>query len=695
MRWTYVVLVLSALLFSCDQEKKEEAWKAGLEHPFAEARIAALQRLTEKVKPGDLPYLALAARDAEPGVRMVAAKGLGKSRGGQALDLLSSLLMDTDERVQVAAAAAMAHHGSGKAQQYLLLRFSKSRQPTRQAIVQALEASGLPEPLKQAVQFEAKELWEQSQQTLLSPSSLAEQVRAAVRLGESGREEAVALLLPLLKEQTPALTVAAVESLAYLGAQAALPELEALVLSPHVDIRKASIAALGRLQATSSIPLLRRLMAAEAEEEEALLALEGLAHFPSSPEADKAICELALQPGSLPLRLRAALALEKRAPCSPAPLWEQLSNPSLAPTALSVLMRWPDDWSQEANPVWALLKSTHLGLSALAAHGLSQLYAQGKMKEAPPEHVAFVLERIAAFSKRGERWIKSPLEEGFGIPTSSESAANTERKQRHELLRKKVEARNAAQLEELGQQASRPLLLPELAQNVTQEELAQWVAFLKLASFLQPSAVEEELKRYVDEAEVSLRAVALAAWVRQGPAFWDLAEQGIFDQQKEVRLALAEAFVQRGFEGEKRLLAALKKRAEDSTDLLSMLSCAQLDEESAQTVMAFLDKSAREASLAARCLGQAKYTAAQDRLLLLLNSTTLAEKKAALEALREMEAKAVSKEIENQLFHESPEIREAAARALCYLRFGDSKEMLEALREDYFKRVRQHGICNI
>jgi hypothetical protein len=150
--------------------------------------------------------------------------------------------------------------------------------------------------------------------------------------------------------------------------------------------------------------------------------------------------------------------------------------------------------------------------------------------------------------------------------------------------------------------------------------------------------------------------------------------------------------VREGFEGEKRLLAAIEKRAEDSSDLLSVLSCKQLDEGSAQVVMAFLDKSIREASLAARCLGQARYTGAQEKLLLLLSSTSVVAKKAALEALRDIEAKAASKEIENQLFHESPEIRETAARVLCYLGVGDSKEMLEALLEDYFGRVRQHGI---
>jgi HEAT repeat protein len=84
---------------------------------------------------------------------------------------------------------------------------------------------------------------------------------------------------------------------------------------------------------------------------------------------------------------------------------------------------------------------------------------------------------------------------------------------------------------------------------------------------------------------------------------------------------------------------------------------------------------------------------AQERLL--LSSIAVVAKRAALEALREMEAKAASKEIENQLFHESPEARKAAAKALRYLEVGDSKEMLEALREDHFKRVRQSGINNI
>jgi HEAT repeat protein len=690
MRWTYPFLVLPVLLLSCN--KKEEAWKAGLSNPFPEARIAAFKQLIEKVTPDDLEYLALAAKDMVPGVRMVAAEGLGKSRDGHALDLLSNLLMDPDEGVQVAAASAMGRNGSEKARKYLFLRFAKSRQPTRHAIVQALQVSGLPEPMKQAVVFEAKTLWEEARQTLMAPPSLAEQVSAVVRLGESGRSEAVELLLPFLKEKTPALISAAAEGLASLGAHAALPELEALAFSSNADVRKAGIFAVSSLQATRSIPLLIQLTA--AEDETALLALEGLQRFPSSPEIDKAICEMAVQPGNPLLRFRAALALAQRAPCSPHPLFEQLSNPSLAETALLVLMRWPNAWNHEANKVWALLKSENLGLSALAANVLSQAYLQGRIEEKHPGHVAFILERIAFLSKREEPWIKSPLEDGFGVRVF-EGSEDTERRRRQELLMKGIEARKEAQLKEMGKQASRPLLLPALAENLSEVELEQLAAFLKLASFLQPSSVEDALKRHANAPEVSLRTAALRALVRMEPAFGDWVERGIFDQDEKVRLAVAEALVQEGFEREKQLLQTLGKRAEDSADLLGVLSCKQLDEEGAQTLFAFLDKSAREASLAVRCLGRAKYIGAQDRLLLLLNTTTVVSKKAVIEALREMEAQSASKEIENQLFHESPEIREAAARVLRYFRVRDSEEMLEALREDYFKRVRQDGISNM
>jgi len=691
MRWTYVLSVLSVLLLACN--KKEEAWKEAMGHPFPEARVAAFQRLIEQVAPGDLEYLVLASKDFEPGVRMLAAKGLGKSRQGYALDVLSNLLMDADERVQVAAASAMGQSSSEKARQYLLVRFPKSRQPARQAIVQALKASGMAEPMKQAVRFEAEELWTQSKKTLALPSSLAEQVSALVRLGESGRDEAVDLLLPFLKEQVPALTVAAAEGLANLGAHAALPKLQALALSGNADIRKAGILAVAGLRSATSLPWLIQLT--EAEEETALLALEGLEGFPSSPETDKVMCALAVSPGNPQLRFRAALALANRRPCLAQPLLEQLSSPNLAKEALLVLMRWPDAWGHEADKVWALLKADNPGLSALAAQALSQAYAQGNIQEKRPEETAWVLGKVASLAKREEPWIKSPLEDGFGVRISQQSAENAERRQRQELLVKKVEARNAALLKEMGKQAARPLALPELAGDLSQAELEQWAAFLGLASFLQPASVEGELKRWVDAPEVSLRMVALAALAGMGPALWDLAEQGIFDTSEEVRMAVAKAFVKAGFEGEKRLLAALEKRTEDSSALLSMLSCKQLDEKSAQTVRAFLDKSTREASWAVRCLGQAKYTAAQEELLSLLNAPRRVSKKAVVEALLEMEAKGAAKEIENQLLHESPEIRQAAARALCYLGAGDSKEVQEALQEDYFKRVRQDGMCNI
>ncbi|MCL2625235.1 MAG: HEAT repeat domain-containing protein [Cystobacterineae bacterium] len=685
MRWTYALSVLSMLLLSCNE--KEEAWKASLENPFPEARIAALKRLIEKLTPGDLEYLALAARDVEPGVRRVAAEGLGKSRDRYALDLLSDLLMDADEEVQVAAALAMGRNSSEKARKYLLLRYSKSRRPMRYAIVQALKASGLAAPMKQAVGFEAKELWEKTQRELASPPSHAEWVSAIARLGESGRDEAVESLLPLLKEKTSAVVVAAAEGLGNLGAQAALAELEILALSSNADIRRAGIAAVAALQATSSIPLLIRLTT--AEEETALLALEGLASFASSTEVDKAICELAVQPGNRLLRFRAALALAQRAPCSPRPLFEQLSNASLAPTALLVLMRWPDAWSNEADRVWALTKSSDLVLSTLAAQLLSQAYLRGELQEKPAKELRFILEQIGVLAKKEESWIKSPLGGGFGVRIPQGEGGDTERRQRQELLVKGIEARNAVLLKEMGKQASGPLLLPELAEELSWAEGEQLAAFLKLASCLKPEAVEPYLKRYINIANVSLRGVVLAALAGMGEGHGGLAEQGLFDRSEEVRLVVAEAFMREGIEGEKRLIAALGRRTEDSSSLLSLLSCRQLSEEGAQTLMDFLNKSVQEAMEAARCLGHAKQRGARDKLLILLNSTVLLQKKAALEALGEMGGGDISEEIEKQLFHESPEIREAAARALRYLRGGDLGEVLEALSEDYFKRVRQ------
>ncbi|MCL2012633.1 MAG: HEAT repeat domain-containing protein [Cystobacterineae bacterium] len=693
MRWIHILSVLSVLsLLSACNEKKDEAWKANWSHFPPEARAEALKQIIEKVKPADLGHLALAARDTEPKVRAVAAEGLGKSREGYALDLLSDLLKDADERVQVAAAHAMGQHGNEKARKYLLLRFSRSRQPVRQAIVQALKASGVAEPMKQAVSFEAKELWEKAQQELASPPSLAEQVNAIVRLSESGRPEAAELLLPFLKEKAPVLVVAAAQGLASLGVHAALVELEALALSSNADIRQAAIAAVAQLQATSSIPLLTRLV--ETEEETALWALEGLTSFPSSPEADQAMCHIAIHSENRFLRLQAASALQQRAPCALPPLLEQLSKASMAETALLVLMRWPNAWSQEADKIWAFLKSENLVLSALAAHLLSKAYVQKELQEKPPKHMAYILERVDFLTKREEPWIKFPLEDGFGTRIFEEGAKDLERRQRQELLLRGLEASNALSLKEQGKQASRPLLLPELAENLGQAELEQLAAFLKLASFLQPQLIEEHLKRHMRASDVSLRAVALAAWVRMGAEHWELAEQGIFDQSEKVRLAVAEAFIEAGIEGEKHLLAALEKRAEESSALLNLLPCTQLDEKSAKILMGFLDKSIREASLAAHCLGKAKHTGAQEKLVALLNAATVVEKKTALEALKEMDAKVASKEIENQLFHESPEIRQAAVRVLRYLKVGDAGEMLEALGEDYFKKVR-HSMSDI
>ncbi len=193
-----------------------------------------------------------AARDPVAAVRAVAAESLGATGQPQVVDVLSDLLLDSDEAVQGKAAMALGELRTEKAKAYLLAQFARRGRSTRHAIVQALRIAGVNEPLALAVAAESKALWEHNLRMSVE-GSLAERPVAAEELGKSGRSEAVDHLERLTIATQVALAAAAARGLGEAGDRQAVAALTALLQENSPELREAACEALGKLQAVEAL----------------------------------------------------------------------------------------------------------------------------------------------------------------------------------------------------------------------------------------------------------------------------------------------------------------------------------------------------------------------------------------------------------------------------------------------------------
>ncbi|HEX4621683.1 MAG TPA: HEAT repeat domain-containing protein, partial [Myxococcaceae bacterium] len=196
----------AAALIACDSGR--DRLLADLQSVRAEDRALAVKKLADHAKPEDLVLFTRAAKDQAAVVRREAVNALGKSQDVRVVDLLGELLGDPDDGVQAQAAMALAEIKNDKAKAYLTLQYSRRGRSTRQAIVQALKAAGVPQAMAGVVAAESKSTWERNIKAL-AEGTLPEQVAAAEELGKSGRPEAVGQLLPLLTSSQVILAAAA------------------------------------------------------------------------------------------------------------------------------------------------------------------------------------------------------------------------------------------------------------------------------------------------------------------------------------------------------------------------------------------------------------------------------------------------------------------------------------------------------
>lgn len=359
-----------------------------LSSPDPARRAAAVERLTDSRDAAELAVLLVAQQDPSPRVRAAAATALGTRGGDRSLEALAPMLADPDPEVVSAAARALstlrpagapadaraAAELGERAGRALALAYGRAGWRERVEIAEAMRAVGAS--LRDAVEAEARQLWEENLRALRSGST-AGRAGAAEELGRSGRAEAVKLLVPLLEaaDADPLLAAAAARGLGASGDPTVLEPLESALRSRSAPVAEAAAWALGAIgDARSAEPLGE--VGASAPGRIARIVVLALDSLPPAPTVGVALCEVALRALDPEVTAAAAAAARVRAAeCPDRPLTNRIGRggqeAAAAMAALGALGLPADRRRAPAEKVLGILAtSSDPGLRSRAARAL-------------------------------------------------------------------------------------------------------------------------------------------------------------------------------------------------------------------------------------------------------------------------------------------------------------------------------------
>jgi HEAT repeat protein len=660
--------VLPALL-ACGRGKD-------LTSPDPERRVRAVLDAGRRGAEGTAALL-VAQRDPDARVRRAAAESFSGREGPAAVDALAVALTDADpEVVAIAARGLAARPSAPRTRGALVAAYAGASPEGRAVIAEALGTLGTS--LREAVELEARGLWERNASALGAPGPA--RAGAAEELGASGRVDAVQRLLPLVdpgRNGDRALLMAAARGLGEAGDRAARKPLEALVAGGDAELAEVAADALGRLGDPASADVLAAA-AMQGGGRVAAAALDALAALPQAPEVGTALCEVGLKSPDPKLAERAARAARERdAACPYKPLLARLGRPGTA-AALAAL---PELRPPEAEVVPRILplldpaRTPDLGVRLAALRALGRLRAQTA--------AAAVKSRVAALQARVEagraRWIRGRLS---ATPLAG------------------IDAKGDGRLAAVLARAAGP------APGADAEEpaLAGWVrppagdglelgAALAAAGELRVPEADKVLGALAGDPDPAVRAGVMEGMgALGGDRAVEVAGTAVGDPDPRVQAAAAGALRRLGPKGVAALIRAL------GAPQLEPGRCAVLARALGEAGMA-------EAvpALAGRLGGPCGAEAA-DALARIASPTASAPLVAALgrpggtgrvemiEALAAVGGPTAGEALTRELTSDRPQCRAAAARALASLRHEQAAERLEALRSDYYGLVRRAAV---
>lgn len=653
---------------------------ADLQSARPEVRALAVKQLAEKFDADDVSLFTQAARDPVPIVRAEAMTALGKSQDERVVDLLGEALGDTDEQVQLKAAAALASFKSAKARGYLTLQYSRRGRSTRLAIVQGLKGANMPGAMASVVAAEATSIWERNVK-VLQDGTLPERVGAAEELGRSGRPEAVNRLVPLLKDNQVVLAAAAARGLGFAGDARAVPAITALLDENFPELREATCEALAALGDESALPKL--LAVAQEKSPTSPFATAAMIALPKSPQTAKALCELVLT-GSDQDVLAAGREMRRRGGCPVEPIEEKLKSGAPQP-ALAAIVALGPALKELAPKVVPFLTSSDAQTRKLAVDALAEL--------GDPSSAAALLKawdaEVKALEPVRADWIPAELPATFApgfdpsqpLPLNDPSAIV---KSRTSELFKRIEALDAQRAQEAGKTLVKPRAPREVVDDGTEEQLKVLAALVRALGKLKVAGAREKVQPFTRDGSVSLRA---AAWVALAALSED-AKEGLVDGERAVQGATAQALVDSGPDGQRVVLQTVGHLAGDRTRLLEPLRAVAPPRDGVPALVALIKEGGAEAALAASILGEMQAADAVPALQQLLEDQTAVARREVIIVLGRMKDPRSADVVARDLYSDRPEVRAAAAEALGRLGASQHLEAIDALKGDYYRRVR-------
>ncbi len=681
--FTAAALAIAVVCAGC--EGGRDRLLADLQSSKPDERALAVRKLSEKAQPEDLVLFTQAARDPVAIVRAEAMTALGKSQDPRVVDILGEALGDPNEQVQAAAAMALAEIRNEKAKGYLTLQYGRRGRETRSVIVQALKAANVPGAMASAVAMEAQHTWERNLQAL-TEGMLSERVGAAESIGKSGRPEAVNRLVPLLKDNQVVLAAAAARGLGYAGDKRAVGPIAELLKENFPELREAACEALNRLQDASALPRLQEAAvdrsSASAEATRAIIAL------PRGDDTDAALCSVAVSSAS-DEALLAARVMRARGGCPLEPIAEKLRQASSAPAALVALRGLGPTAKAAAPKVAALLSWQDTSVRLLAVEALTAL---GDASAA--EAIAKLVDQeIKSLEDVRQDWIPE-LPKQFGaqfgpnLVAAEGDPAARERAAKLVELMARVKALNEAKAREAGRAGPPPLPPLDLIDDAAIDRLRLLAAGLEALGALEAPGARELLERFVKDPSHALRAHALAGLAHLGAQGVAQAKVGLADPVREVQGIVADALA-RHPEGQKEIGEALLLVGVDRMSLLESLDREGPRGIAPEALMAVVREGGPDAGLAANLLGRLNAKRAVAPLVAYLSDPGAVARRDVLWVLGALKDVSAAETIARDLYHDSPDVRAAAAEALGQVGGAAFAEPLDALKSDYYRKVRE------
>jgi HEAT repeat protein len=679
------LVVLLSFLVTAGCSGSRDQLLADLQSPRPEVRALAVKKLAEDARPDDLALFTRAAKDMASIVRGEAASALGKSQDPRVVDLLGELLEDSDVDVQGQAAMALAQVKNDKAKAYLTLQYGRRGRQTRQVIVQALKQANVPGAMAEVVAAESKAIWDRNL-LALNEGSLPERVGAAEELGKSGRPDAFNRLVPLVRDSQVILAAAAVRGLGDLGDKRAVPAILPLLDESFPELRESAITALTRLQEPQAIP---RLQAVAVEKSSVSpLAIDALLAMPRQPQTDAALCAIALD-AETSEAVPVARAMRERGGCPVDPLLERLSRPATAAGGLQVVIGLGPAAKDLLPKVLPYITQGDATLRALAVDAAAAI---GEAAAAPVLQKAFEQELASAQALRQD-WVTQPLPERYGPGFDpSQQGGDRQKGEKHSGLMARVKALNAAKARDMGRPVVQQRAPSELFDDVDSSKLEPLAGLLRALGAVKAPGALELLKSFAGDSSVTLRTAALVGLTRLGPEGVALAKAGLFEADRYLVKALAQALAEQGEAGRSALVELLPQISGEKLVVLDALVKTGAPASAAGELQKVVSEGGPEVVLAATLLGRMKAKEAVPTLVKALEEPSGVGRRELLTALGELGDTTAAEVVARDLYHDLPEIRAAAAGALTRMGTGAQADALDALKSDYYRRVREAAV---